>query len=67
MVTAYFGGLHYWWPKITGRLYSEYWARAAAVLIFGRELAQSCLALPKLDVAEPCRPEAIALIENRQP
>jgi len=34
MVTAYFGGLHYWWPKITGRLYSEYWARAAAVLIF---------------------------------
>lgn len=34
MVTAYFGGLHYWWPKITGRLYSEYWARTAAVLIF---------------------------------
>ena len=34
MVTAYFGGLHYWWPKITGRLYSEDWARAAAVLIF---------------------------------
>ena len=22
MVTAYFGGLHYWWPKITGRLVS---------------------------------------------
>jgi cytochrome c oxidase subunit 1 len=34
MVTAYFGGLHYWWPKITGRLYSEAWARAAAILIF---------------------------------
>jgi cytochrome c oxidase subunit 1 len=34
MVTAYFGGLHYWWPKITGRLYSESWARAAAILIF---------------------------------
>jgi cytochrome c oxidase subunit 1 len=34
MVTAYFGGLHYWWPKITGRTYSEYWARAAAILIF---------------------------------
>jgi cytochrome c oxidase subunit 1 len=33
-VTAYFGGLHYWWPKITGRLYPEYWARAAAILIF---------------------------------
>ncbi|HZP79451.1 MAG TPA: cbb3-type cytochrome c oxidase subunit I [Pseudolabrys sp.] len=34
MVTAYFGGLHYWWPKITGRLYHEIWARAAAILIF---------------------------------
>jgi len=34
MVTAYFAGLHYWWPKITGRLYPEYWARAAAILIF---------------------------------
>jgi cytochrome c oxidase subunit 1 len=34
MVTAYFGGLHYWWPKITGRLYPEYWARTAAILIF---------------------------------
>jgi cytochrome c oxidase subunit 1 len=26
-VSAFFGGLHYWWPKITGRLYPEYWAR----------------------------------------
>jgi cytochrome c oxidase subunit 1 len=34
MVAAYFGGLHYWWPKITGRLYPEYWARAAAILVF---------------------------------
>ncbi|HVV78081.1 MAG TPA: cytochrome c oxidase subunit I [Pseudolabrys sp.] len=33
-VTAYFGGLHYWWPKITGRMYPEYWARGAAILIF---------------------------------
>ena len=23
MVMAYMGGLHYWWPKITGRLYPE--------------------------------------------
>ena len=23
MVMAYMGGLHYWWPKITGRMYSE--------------------------------------------
>src|SRR5665213_2612012 len=34
MVSAYFAALHYWWPKITGRLYSEAWARFAAVLIF---------------------------------
>ncbi|CAO3359015.1 cytochrome c oxidase subunit I [Azospirillum palustre] len=34
MVSAYFGGLHYWWPKVTGRLYPEWWARLAALLIF---------------------------------
>jgi cytochrome c oxidase subunit 1 len=33
-VSAYFGGLHYWWPKITGRLYPELWGRAASILIF---------------------------------
>jgi cytochrome c oxidase subunit 1 len=33
-VSAYFGGLHYWWPKITGRLYPEMWARMAALLTF---------------------------------
>ncbi|HZQ07007.1 MAG TPA: cytochrome c oxidase subunit I [Anaerolineae bacterium] len=33
-VMAYFGGLHYWWPKMTGRLYSERWGRVAAIVIF---------------------------------
>ncbi|MGH7114199.1 MAG: cytochrome c oxidase subunit I, partial [Stellaceae bacterium] len=33
-VSAFFGGLHYWWPKITGRLYPEMWARVAAILTF---------------------------------
>ena len=33
-VMAYFAGIHYWWPKITGRMYSEGWARFAAVTIF---------------------------------
>ena len=28
MVTAYLRGLHYWWPKITGRMYPEMLARA---------------------------------------
>ncbi len=31
---AFIGGLHYWWPKMFGRMYSEKWARIAAVLIF---------------------------------
>ena len=34
MVSAYFAGLHYWWPKITGRLYPEMWSRIAAGIIF---------------------------------
>jgi cytochrome c oxidase subunit I len=33
-VSAFFGGLHYWWPKITGRMYPEAWARFAAILMF---------------------------------
>jgi cytochrome c oxidase subunit 1 len=33
-VMAYLGGIHYWWPKITGRLYSEAWGRVAALAIF---------------------------------
>jgi cytochrome c oxidase subunit 1 len=33
-VSAYFAGLHYWWPKITGRLYPDVWARFAAILMF---------------------------------
>jgi cytochrome c oxidase subunit I len=33
-IMGYLGGLHYWWPKITGRLYPEGWARVAAIIIF---------------------------------
>jgi len=33
-VSAFFAGLHFWWPKITGRLYSEAWARFAAIVMF---------------------------------
>ncbi len=33
-VSAFFGALHYWWPKMTGRLYSEAWARFAAILTY---------------------------------
>ncbi|HYV37301.1 MAG TPA: cytochrome c oxidase subunit I [Gemmataceae bacterium] len=34
VVMAYMGGLHFWWPKMTGRMYSEFWGRIAAMLIF---------------------------------
>jgi cytochrome c oxidase subunit I len=33
-VSAYFAALHYWWPKITGRMYPEAWARFAAILTY---------------------------------
>ncbi len=31
---GYLGAIHYWWPKMTGRLYPEGWARFAALLVF---------------------------------
>jgi cytochrome c oxidase subunit 1 len=34
VVMAYMGGLHFWWPKITGRMYPEWWARVSAAIIF---------------------------------
>src|SRR2546428_4767418 len=34
MVMAYIGGLHFWWPKITGRLYPETAGRLAALATF---------------------------------
>jgi cytochrome c oxidase subunit 1 len=33
MVMGYFAGLHYWWPKMTGRMYSDWWSRIAASII----------------------------------
>lgn len=34
MVTAYLGGIHFWWPKMTGRMYSEPWGVFSAALLF---------------------------------
>ncbi len=31
---GFMGGLHFWWPKITGKLYAESWARLSAIIIF---------------------------------
>src|SRR5438270_1410063 len=34
MVMAYLGGIHYWWPKISGRMYPEAWGKLSAMIIF---------------------------------
>jgi cytochrome c oxidase subunit 1 len=34
VIMAYLGGLHFWWPKITGRMYPEAPAKVAAVILF---------------------------------
>jgi cytochrome c oxidase subunit 1 len=33
-VMAFFGALHYWWPKMFGRMYNEFWAKVSAWLVF---------------------------------
>jgi len=33
-IMAYLGGLHYWWPKISGRMYPEGWAKLGALIVF---------------------------------
>jgi cytochrome c oxidase subunit I len=33
-IMGYLGGMHYWWPKITGRMYPELPAKLSALIIF---------------------------------
>ena len=33
-IMGYLGGIHFWWPKISGRLYPEGWGRFSALVIF---------------------------------
>jgi cytochrome c oxidase subunit 1 len=33
MVLAYLGALHYWWPKIFGVTYSDFWSRIGSILV----------------------------------
>src|SRR5262245_13927017 len=33
-IMGYMGGLHFWWPKMFGRMYSEFLSRISAILIF---------------------------------
>jgi cytochrome c oxidase subunit I len=34
MVMAYLGGMHFWWPKISGRMYPEFWGKLGALIVF---------------------------------
>ena len=34
VVMGYMGGIHFWWPKITGRMYPEFWGKLAAMISF---------------------------------
>ena len=33
-IMAFLGGLHFWWPKMTGRCYPEVWGKISASLVF---------------------------------
>ena len=33
-VMGYLGGMHFWWPKISGRMYPEGWGELAALIVF---------------------------------
>jgi cytochrome c oxidase subunit I len=33
-VIGYLGGLHFWWSKMTGKKYSEFWGKISAMLVF---------------------------------
>jgi len=33
-VMAFLGGVHFWWPKMFGKMYSEFWGRISAIVIF---------------------------------
>ena len=32
-IMGYMAALHFWWPKITGRMYSQVWSKVSAVLV----------------------------------
>ncbi len=33
-LSAYLGGLHFWWPKMTGKMYNETWGKVSALILF---------------------------------
>ncbi len=33
-IMGFIGGIHFWWPKITGRMYSEIFGKMGAIILF---------------------------------
>jgi cytochrome c oxidase subunit 1 len=33
-IMGFLGGIHFWWPKIFGRMYDEGWSKISAVIVF---------------------------------
>jgi cytochrome c oxidase subunit I len=33
-IMGFLGGIHFWWPKIFGRMYNEGWSKISAIIIF---------------------------------
>ena len=33
-LVAFLGGLFYWWPKMTGKMYSDFWGKVSALIVF---------------------------------
>lgn len=33
-ITAYMGGIHFWWPKMFGKMYPDSWGKLSALLTF---------------------------------
>jgi len=31
---GFLGGIHHWWPKMTGKMYNENWGRISAIMVF---------------------------------
>jgi cytochrome c oxidase subunit 1 len=33
-IMGFLGGIHYWWPKIFGRMYNDSWSKISAIIVF---------------------------------
>ncbi len=62
-VIAFLGGMHYWWPKIWGRMYNEKLATITAVLIF---IGFNLTFLPQFLLGSKGMPRRYYMYENME-